>query len=288
MGKELIISANAHEKKIAILENGIVTEFYVERSNENQGIVGNIYKGKVMKVLPGMQSAFVDIGLERDAFLYVSDFFAEDDDIEGAILEGQSEAEARERERERNNQRERQREQHRKAQLDAEAAASMIEAVGPAGEGSDEDLASDNDAEGFTAADIEEAQIEAFIAAPTPAEIEQELLEKVTDDEADDIVVGDDEPAEAPLKRPRRRGRRGEIVPEPVEIVDEVGSVEIDAAEAVDEAAVEGDVEIAPEPARRGRRPKGPDPRSTRGGNRKKHSSRADVDEAKVARYLAV
>jgi ribonuclease G len=74
MAKELIISANVHEKKVAMLEDGVVTEFYVERRDENQGVVGNLYKGRVMKVLPGMQSAFVDIGLERDAFLYVSDF----------------------------------------------------------------------------------------------------------------------------------------------------------------------------------------------------------------------
>src|ERR1044072_1767291 len=82
MAKELIISANVHEKKVAILEDGMVTEFYVERRDENQGVVGNLYKGRVMKVLPGMQSAFVDIGLERDAFLYVSDFteFMEDEE----------------------------------------------------------------------------------------------------------------------------------------------------------------------------------------------------------------
>jgi ribonuclease G len=74
MAKELIISANVYEKRVALVEDGVVTEFYVERRDENQGVVGNLYKGRVMKVLPGMQSAFVDIGLERDAFLYVSDF----------------------------------------------------------------------------------------------------------------------------------------------------------------------------------------------------------------------
>lgn len=83
MSKELIVSVNGREKKIAIVEDDQVTEFYVERGDENQGIVGNIYKGKVMKVLPGMQSAFVDIGLERDSFLYVSDFFDEEDIEEG-------------------------------------------------------------------------------------------------------------------------------------------------------------------------------------------------------------
>ncbi len=82
MAKEMIISANLHEKKVAILEDGVVTEFYVERKDQNQGVVGNLYKGRVMKVLPGMQSAFVNIGLERDAFLYVSDFteFMEEED----------------------------------------------------------------------------------------------------------------------------------------------------------------------------------------------------------------
>ncbi|NDD64665.1 MAG: hypothetical protein EBZ36_11945, partial [Acidobacteria bacterium] len=83
MSKELIVSVNGREKKIAIVEDDLVTEFYVERGDENQGIVGNIYKGRVMKVLPGMQSAFVDIGLERDSFLYVSDFFDEEDLDEG-------------------------------------------------------------------------------------------------------------------------------------------------------------------------------------------------------------
>jgi ribonuclease G len=82
MAKELIISANVYEKRVALVEDGVVTEFYVERRDENQGVVGNLYKGRVMKVLPGMQSAFVDIGLERDAFLYVSDFAEFMDDEE--------------------------------------------------------------------------------------------------------------------------------------------------------------------------------------------------------------
>jgi ribonuclease G len=82
MAKELIISANVYEKRVALIEDGVVTEFYVERRDENQGVVGNLYKGRVMKVLPGMQSAFVDIGLERDAFLYVSDFAEFMDDEE--------------------------------------------------------------------------------------------------------------------------------------------------------------------------------------------------------------
>src|SRR5881397_1457271 len=72
MQKELIISTTPQETKVAILEDDELVEFYIER-HRSQGIVGNIYKGRVTKVLPGMQSAFVDVGLERDAFLYVSD-----------------------------------------------------------------------------------------------------------------------------------------------------------------------------------------------------------------------
>ncbi|MDQ2977425.1 MAG: Rne/Rng family ribonuclease [Acidobacteriota bacterium] len=87
MAKELIVSVNGREKKIAIIENEKVTEFYIERGENNQGIVGNIYKGRVMRVLPGMQSAFVDIGLERDAFLYVSDFFDEEEEFERIVID---------------------------------------------------------------------------------------------------------------------------------------------------------------------------------------------------------
>ncbi|HEX8738398.1 MAG TPA: Rne/Rng family ribonuclease [Pyrinomonadaceae bacterium] len=88
MSKEMIISVNGREKRIAIVENGQVTEFYIERGDEeNSGVVGNIYKGRVQRVLPGMQSAFVGIGLERDAFLYVSDFFDEEEEFERIMIE---------------------------------------------------------------------------------------------------------------------------------------------------------------------------------------------------------
>src|SRR5499427_8128710 len=87
MSRELIVSVNGREKKIAIVENERVTEFYIERGEQNQGIVGNIYKGRVMRVLPGMQSAFVDIGLERDAFLYVTDFFDEEEEFERIVID---------------------------------------------------------------------------------------------------------------------------------------------------------------------------------------------------------
>ncbi len=81
MTKEMIISSNDHETRVAILEDDLVSEIFVERERQ-RGVVGNIYKGRVSKVLPGMQSAFVDIGLERDGFLYVSDVVSTPDEFE--------------------------------------------------------------------------------------------------------------------------------------------------------------------------------------------------------------
>src|SRR5262245_22115964 len=72
MNKEMIISANDHDTRVAILEEDQVVEIFIERER-TRGVVGNIDKGRVSKVLAGMQSSFVDIGLERDAFLYVSE-----------------------------------------------------------------------------------------------------------------------------------------------------------------------------------------------------------------------
>src|SRR5215467_13391169 len=81
MSKELVISASSHERRVAILEEGQLVEIYIEREKEF-ALVGSIYKGKVTRVLPGMQSAFVDIGLDGDAFLYVSDVFENLEDYE--------------------------------------------------------------------------------------------------------------------------------------------------------------------------------------------------------------
>src|SRR6187551_393777 len=75
MTKEMIISSSAHETRVAILEDDQVAEIFIERER-SRGVVGNLYKGRVSKVLPGMQSAFVDLGLERDGFLYVTDVIA--------------------------------------------------------------------------------------------------------------------------------------------------------------------------------------------------------------------
>src|SRR5512133_1896976 len=74
----LVINAAGAETRVALVENGTIHEYYLERKRE-KGIVGNIYKGKVVRVLPGMQAAFVDIGLEKAAFLYVGDVYGDPD-----------------------------------------------------------------------------------------------------------------------------------------------------------------------------------------------------------------
>ena len=86
MAKELFVSSTPHETKVAIVEDDQLSEIYYERENEYT-LAGSIYKGRVTRVLPGMQSAFVNIGLERDAFLYVSDFLLEEDEDADAIGE---------------------------------------------------------------------------------------------------------------------------------------------------------------------------------------------------------
>jgi ribonuclease G len=80
MNKEMIISSTSHETRVAILEDDQVVEVFIEREH-SRGVVGNIYKGRVSKVLPGMQSAFVDLDLERDAFLYVSDVISPTEEV---------------------------------------------------------------------------------------------------------------------------------------------------------------------------------------------------------------
>ncbi len=83
MTRELFVSSTPHETKVGVVEDDLLAEIYLERENEYT-LAGSIYKGRVTRVLPGMQSAFVDIGLERDAFLYVSDFMElhDEDDVE--------------------------------------------------------------------------------------------------------------------------------------------------------------------------------------------------------------
>ena len=84
MSKELVISANRHETRVAVIEDDQVVEVYHQRENE-YSLAGSIHKGRVTRVLPGMQSAFVDIGLGRDAFLYVSDFFEDNEEYDKIV-----------------------------------------------------------------------------------------------------------------------------------------------------------------------------------------------------------
>jgi ribonuclease E len=92
MSKEIYISSTPHETRLAIVENDALTEIYYERENEYT-LAGSIYNGRVTRVLPGMQSSFVDIGLERDAFLYITDFLEEAG--ESADFEGGSDGDGR-------------------------------------------------------------------------------------------------------------------------------------------------------------------------------------------------
>ncbi len=85
MSEEILINVTPQETRIAIVENGVLQEVHVERTS-NRGIVGNIYKGKVVRILPGMQAAFIEVGLKRTAFLHAADMFVPD-----APRNGQSE-----------------------------------------------------------------------------------------------------------------------------------------------------------------------------------------------------
>ena len=76
MGNEIIINSTGRETRVALIENGQLAELHIDRG-QNNGFVGNIYLGKVVRVLPGMQAAFVEIGLERAGFLYAGDIFPE-------------------------------------------------------------------------------------------------------------------------------------------------------------------------------------------------------------------
>ena len=140
MIKDMIVSSTSLETRIAILEDDQLAELYIER-HRNRGILANTYKGKVTKVLPGMQSAFVNIGLEKDAFLYVSDFVEENDemdadlphdddpaDIAAAIAESESpviEARPPRREKDRERKSEKSRWRERKERAEAARAGGV-------------------------------------------------------------------------------------------------------------------------------------------------------------------
>jgi ribonuclease G len=130
MGKELVISANRHETKVAVLEDGQLVEIYFQRANE-YSLAGSIHKGRVTRVLPGMQSAFVDLGLERDAFLYVSDFFEENEEYDKIGAAPEERGRRGERERAQRERIERERTQRVERAEPAEPAPVEESAVAP-------------------------------------------------------------------------------------------------------------------------------------------------------------
>jgi ribonuclease G len=187
MSKEMIISVNGREKKIAILDNGKVTEFYIERGGEeNSGVVGNIYKGRVQRVLPGMQSAFVEIGLERDAFLYVSDFFDEEEEIERIMMEKGKKATPEEIKRETDDRVERARlERERQMEDVQEKAEPLVES-------------------GMRLEEDEAEEFEEFEETP------EDLTEEPADLETGETDAEKDETAEQKKQRKNRRERKRE------------------------------------------------------------------------------
>ncbi|MCW5971233.1 MAG: Rne/Rng family ribonuclease [Blastocatellales bacterium] len=235
MAKELIVSVNGREKKIAIVEDDAVTEFYVERGDENQGIVGNIYKGRVMKVLPGMQSAFVDIGLERDAFLYVSDFIEEEDE-DGAFEDRKEPARPQRPERfERAEQRPERAERPERSRPSRIPLPEPVE-VGDEGDESDED--------------------ELHIAALH--HIEEITEEPVIEPAEDDEIIEAEPPAAEPDPRRQRRQRRLRYSePEPAAVEAEETARESEAEPQAEAEAAEPEESATGKRRRRPRRKRG-------------------------------
>ncbi|MEE8151349.1 MAG: Rne/Rng family ribonuclease, partial [Nitrosomonadaceae bacterium] len=95
MGNEILVNITPQETRVAVMEQGVVQELHIERAS-SRGLVGNVYNGRVSRVLPGMQSAFIDIGLDRAAFLHVADIWGyrqgggADNSIEKLLHEGEN------------------------------------------------------------------------------------------------------------------------------------------------------------------------------------------------------
>src|SRR5579863_4802526 len=131
MAKEICISSTPHETRLAILEDDQLAEIYYERENEYT-LAGSIYNGRVTRVLPGMQSAFVDVGLERDAFLYVTDFMELEDQEETDELERATTSSANQAPREvRHGGRNGNGQQRERPTLEVEPVSSQAEAPVP-------------------------------------------------------------------------------------------------------------------------------------------------------------
>src|SRR5207302_3870476 len=130
MSKELFVSSTPHETKVAIVEDDQLAEIYFERENEYT-LAGSIYKGKVTRVLPGMQSAFVDLGLERDTFLYVSDFFEENEDFDSIPAERERRPSREDRPPREDRREERPRREQNREQIPAPSNAAPVQEAAP-------------------------------------------------------------------------------------------------------------------------------------------------------------
>jgi ribonuclease G len=276
MSKEMIVSVNGREKKIAILDNGLVTEFYIERGEENAGIAGNIYKGRVQRVLPGMQSAFVAIGLERDAFLYVSDFFDEEEEIERIVMEKGKKGSKEDAKREANERIERARIEREKQMESAQEIMEPLAEADTDADTPDEKAVDKKKGRGRGRKPRTEVAAEAQAEEPTSAvdwpepsfEIEDSDFERIIDDEDTGEMFKDAYMQEA--------------------IVDEVRRIEFDL-ESIEDATVgsllstlesgsSGFERIADDDEQPEEKPKrSTRSRSTRG--RKKADAKADVSE---------
>ena len=230
MSKELVISANRHETKVALIEDDQLVEVYFQRANE-YSLAGSIHKGRVTRVLPGMQSAFVDVGLERDTFLYVSDFLEEHDDFDKITGD---ERPVRDRDRDRDRGRDRGRDRDRGGR-DSRDAATPTRPPAPT-------LTEEAVVPGVSPASVEGAAVTATPAAPAvngsvPA------------------PSGEREERERRGRRSRRRRRGGHGFPDSKYASDSArpaGPVEAPATEsqtATEEAEAEAAVETPISPA---------------------------------------
>jgi ribonuclease G len=256
MAKEMIVSVNGREKKIAIIEDDVVTEFYVERGDENQGIVGNIYKGRVMKVLPGMQSAFVDIGLDRDSFLYVSDFL-EDEEFDGVFAEEKKESASRGRQP----RQERSERPERARPLRQPVVAEIPEA--------DEEAERDAELHAAALSHIEEISEEPIIE-PVDEPLPEDLLGEA------EVLEGNDAPS--PQQRRRQRLRFQEesenSEPSPLTAASDLVAVTDDIEETLEAASETEEEEETGRGRGRGR--------ARRGGSRRRRSEELPAVAAKM------
>ena len=294
MAKELIISVNGREKKIAILDNGRVTEFYIERGEENSGIAGNIYKGRVQRVLPGMQSAFVSIGLERDAFLYVSDFFDEEEEIERIVMEKSKKGSPDDAKREANDQIERRRLEREKQMEsvqeiieplagDAEAVAAAAAEPAPAEKKGRRGRRGRDNEKPANAVEQNDVSDDAATDDAAANSVEENFLEPIfeiaEDHDFERIVDNDEDPGEMFKDAYRQESiastvRAIEFDVEPAAEAVEVGSLDIQADAAGFERIADEDEDEEPAAAEK---PK----RQTRSRRSKKSDESAETAAAK-------